>query len=115
MFMTRQIYRRIRIYLNEGDRYRDRPLYLEVLETLRNQKISGATVIRALTGFGSRGKIRPIDEDRRSEMPLIIEAVDEPAQVFEVLPAIEALAQDAGTGVLVTSETVEAFKVPRQV
>lgn len=109
--MERKIYRRVRIYLNEADFYTERPLYLVILEKLKGGQIQGATVIRALTGFGKGGKIKPIESQSLTKMPLIIEAVDEPEKIFQVLPAIENLAQDSGCGVLITIETVEAFRI----
>ncbi|MCS6985359.1 MAG: DUF190 domain-containing protein [Leptospiraceae bacterium] len=109
--MERKIYRRMRIYLNESDMLGEKALYLILLEQLRRNEIRGATVIRALTGYGQHGKVRPIGSLKENHMPLIIEAVDEPEKIHHILPIIEHLAQDANCGVLITTETVEAVRI----
>mgnify|MGYP001133888741 CR=1 FL=1 len=44
--------RRICIYLGESDRWRGKPLYAALLDTLKEQGIAGATVLRGVAGFG---------------------------------------------------------------
>jgi CBS domain-containing protein len=43
--------KRIRIYVNEGDLIGSRPAHVAILELLRREHCSGATVFRALEGF----------------------------------------------------------------
>jgi uncharacterized protein len=41
------------IYIGEADKWRGRPLYAAIVDTLRAEKIAGATVMRGVAGFGS--------------------------------------------------------------
>ena len=41
----------VTIYLNEGDKWRHRPLHLEILNYLRNEGVYAATALHAVAGF----------------------------------------------------------------
>ena len=48
--------RRVRIYIDEDDRRAGKLLYRAVVELLRAESAQGATVFRALEGFGAAGR-----------------------------------------------------------
>lgn len=67
----------LRIYIGESDRWHGKPLYQAVVEHLRSEGIAGATVLRAIEGFGARSHLHTSRILRLSEdLPLVIEVVD---------------------------------------
>lgn len=49
---------RVTVYIDESDKWQRKPLYLAILEMLREEDCAGATVIRALAGFGAHSRIK---------------------------------------------------------
>ncbi len=48
---------RLCIYIGEADRWRGKPLYAALLETLKQQGLAGTTVMRGVAGFGAHSRI----------------------------------------------------------
>ncbi|MGH7739539.1 MAG: DUF190 domain-containing protein [bacterium] len=72
----------LRIYLDEKWKCKNQPLYREIVERLRQEKIAGATVFRAVEGFGSSFKIHEAHILTMSEnLPLVVEVIDRAPQV----------------------------------
>lgn len=96
----------MRIFIGEGDRceggpHEGRPLYEAILLTLREEGCAGATVVRAIAGFGASAKLHTGKVLRlSSDLPLIVEVVDEEEKLQAVLPALDAM---IGSG-LITME-----------
>ena len=44
----------MRIHIGESDRWHGKPLYEAIVELLRRDKFSGATVLRGVGGYGAR-------------------------------------------------------------
>ncbi len=42
----------MRIHIGESDRWRGKPLHEAIVELLRKERFSGATVLRGVGGFG---------------------------------------------------------------
>jgi len=83
---------RITIYIGESDRYRGGNLYMAILNFLRREGASGATVTRALSGFGAHSRIRTANiEVLASDLPIRIEWIDQPARVERLLPQLQAM------------------------
>src|SRR5574342_398570 len=84
--------KRVRIYVNEGDRVGMRPAHLAIVEFLRRENTHGATVIRAIEGFGSTGQIHVSHiVDVNQNLPVIVEWVDSPAQVERLMGRIKEM------------------------
>jgi PII-like signaling protein len=87
----------MRIFLAEGDRcqtgpHRGRPLYEAILTTLRDRGAAGATVVRALAGFGCSAKLHASKVLRLSmDLPVIVEVVDEEERIQKVLPVLDEM------------------------
>jgi len=72
----------VRIYCSEQDgRYR------ELLARLHEQeKVAGVTVFRAISGFGSSGRIHSAELlDMSLDLPLVVEFFDSPERVQAVI------------------------------
>jgi len=94
---------RVTIYIGESDRFRGGNLSLAILNLLRSEGAAGATVTRALSGFGAHSRIHTANiEVLASDLPIRIEWIDLPARVERLLPQLQQMV-DAG---LIIRETV---------
>ena len=96
----------MRIFLGELDRcqagpHSGRPLHEAILLTLRDEGCAGATVVRAIAGFGASAVLHTGSVLRLSlDLPIIIEVVDTEEKLREVLPTLD----DMIAGGLITLE-----------
>jgi CBS domain-containing protein len=96
--------KRVRIYLSEGDKIGHQPAPLAIVELLRRENAQGATVLRAVSGFGATGEIHvPHLVDVAQDLPVVIEWIDTPRQVERLLPRIK----DAVPRGLITMDDTE--------
>ncbi len=96
--------KRVRVYLSEGSLHRHRPLDVALVDLLRTEGASGATVLRGTEGFGGSGVVHThrLVEGAR-QLPLVVEWVDTAERVERLLPRVRELLQRG----LVTVEDVE--------
>jgi len=79
--------KRVVFYVGESDKWGNKPLYLAILERLKAEDCAGATVTRALAGFGAHSRIQTASVVALSnDLPLIIEWVDNQAKVERLMP-----------------------------
>lgn len=96
----------MRIFLGESDRCRSgphegKPLYEAILLTLRERGFAGATVVRALAGFGASARLHTGSVLRlSSDLPVVVEVVEREERIQEVLPELN----DMMGGGLITLE-----------
>jgi PII-like signaling protein len=82
----------MRIHIGERDRYRGRPLYQAIVELLREKHYAGATVLRAIMGFGSNSKIRSDRVEALSlDLPVIVECIDTEETIEAILPTLDEM------------------------
>lgn len=82
----------MRIHIGERDKYRGRPLYQAIVELLREKHFAGATVLRAIMGFGSNSKIRSDRVEALSlDLPVIVECIDTDEKIEAILPALDEM------------------------
>jgi len=97
----------LRIFLGESDKQDGKPTYQTLIEMLRREKISGATVFRGITGYGAHSHPHTANILRLSQdLPIVIEVVDSQENIQRVLPQIE----QAIHGGLITMENVRVIK-----
>jgi len=86
---------KITVYINESDRWQQRPLHLEVLQMLYSNNLSGGTVLHAVAGFTSKGAVEiteaPPLVDAKSKLPLVIEFVDTAQKIENILPELKRM------------------------
>ena len=76
-----------RIYITEGD-HKVRSL-MGMLHD--EEKVSGVTVFRGISGFGKSGKMHSSDLlDLLGKLPVVIEFFDTPAKVDKILSHLES-------------------------
>lgn len=94
----------LRIFIGEADNYEGRPLYQAIMETLREEGVAGATVLRGVEGFGKSSLLHTANLLRMSsDLPILIECVDTADRIEEMLPALDDMIEDG----LVTIQDVE--------
>ena len=96
----------MRIHIGESDRWHGKPLYDAIVELLRAEKFSGATVLRGVGGFGSSSvyhteKIMRLSQD----LPIVIEVIENAERIEKMLPELDHM---IGGG-LVTLEKVRVI------
>ena len=98
---------RVTIYVGESDRYEGRSLHLDLLEFLKDEGALGATVTRAVAGFGARSRIRTANlVELSTDLPLKIAWGDGPEQVERLLPELRRRVDDG----LITVEPVQIIQ-----
>jgi hypothetical protein len=107
---TATVYR-ARIYVREDDRHEGKRLHEEIVDLARATRLSGATVIRGVEGFGATGAIHSAHVMRPSEdLPMIIEVVDAYPTLEPFLGRVEAILDETGTRGLITLERVGVLR-----
>lgn len=98
---------RVTIYIGESDRFHGINLYTAILDLLRREGASGATVMRALAGFGAHSRIRTSNiEVLSTDLPIRIEWIDLPQRVERLLPQIRQMVDDG----LIIEEPVKVIQ-----
>lgn len=96
--------KKVTIYIGESDRWQRKPLYMVILELLKQEDCAGATVTRAIAGFGAHSRIHTASlVDLSADLPLVIEWVDNPARVERVMPRLQEMVTEG----LITLHEVE--------
>ncbi len=82
----------MRIFIGEGDKHHGKPLYEALLHLFRERGIAGATVVRAIAGFGSSSKVHTEKVLRLSvDLPIIVEVVETSEAIESVLPDLDEM------------------------
>ena len=98
---------KLRIYIGESDRWRGKSLDAALLETLRQEGMSGASVFRSVAGFGANSRIHTTHIESLSfDLTILIETVDTPEKIASVLDVIYPMVREG----LITIEDVRIVK-----
>ena len=82
----------MRIHIGERDKYRGRPLYEAIVELLRARQYAGATVFRAIMGFGASSRLRTDRVELLSlDLPIVVECVDTEERIAAILPELDGM------------------------
>jgi hypothetical protein len=97
----------VRIFFGESDTWKHRPLEVALLERLRAEGFAGATVFRAVAGFGAHSMIHTTHLlELSSDLPVVIEVIDTEEHVEKLKPILEEMLGDG----LVTMEKVKVLR-----
>ena len=95
------------MYLGESDQWQGMPLYVALVQYLRSQGCAGATVTRAIAGYGAGSRLHESGGLHwSSDAPVVISVVDSPERVQRLLPELREM---LGGG-LITIHDVEVLK-----
>jgi uncharacterized protein len=82
----------MRIHIGERDKWHGKPLYEAIVSLLRERQYAGATVFRAIMGFGATARLHTDKVLRLSlDLPLVIECVDTEEKINAVLPELDGM------------------------
>ncbi|MDF3053946.1 MAG: hypothetical protein K0S19_2051 [Geminicoccaceae bacterium] len=96
----------MRIHIGERDKYRGQPLYRAIVELLRERHYAGATVYRAIMGFGASARLRTDRLELLSlDLPVVVECVETEERIQAILPELDPI---IGGG-LITLESVRVI------
>jgi PII-like signaling protein len=101
----------MRIFIGDSDRWRGKPLYDAIVESLRANDIAGVTVYRGIAGYGAHRRFHK--EKRMSlshDQPIVLSVVDEEAKIRAYLPILEQMVDD---GLVVLSDVDVIKYTPR--
>jgi uncharacterized protein len=96
----------MRIYIGESDKWQGKPLHVAIVQILRKEGFSGATVLRGVAGFGG-SSIYHTDKLLRlsQDLPLIVEVVEYSERIEKILPRLDEMIE----GGLITLEKVRVI------
>jgi CBS domain-containing protein len=98
---------KVTIYLSETDKWGHKSLYMAILERLKAEDCAGATVTRALAGFGAHSRIHTAKlVDLSADLPLRLEWIDQPARIRRVLPQVQQMVTE---GLIIVEEVEVLF------
>jgi PII-like signaling protein len=82
----------MRIHLGERDQFEGKPLYKAIVELLRARHYAGATVLRAIMGYGASSKLHTDRVELLSlDLPIVIECVDTEERIEAILPELDRM------------------------
>jgi len=85
-------------------------LYEAIVKKARDADLAGATVLKGVLGFGATARIRTHKIlDLSSDMPLVVEIVDEESKISAFKDTLSELFDQARCGGLVTLENVRVI------
>jgi uncharacterized protein len=96
----------MRIHIGESDKWHGKPLYEAIVEMLRKEGFSGATVLRGVAGYGGSSvyhtdKILRLSQD----LPIVLEVIDSTERIEQILPRLDEMVD----GGLITLEKVRVI------
>lgn len=107
--------KKVTIYLNEDTQHHLVPLYESILTFLMHRGVSGATVTRALAGFGAHQILHtPKIEVLAEHLPVRLEFIDTAEKVNELLPTLYDMVSDGLIEVQDTTVVKIAMKEKRK-
>src|SRR5580692_11288990 len=103
--------KKVTIYVNEDTQHHLTPLYESILAFLVNKGVSGATVTRALSGFGTHRVVHtPKIEALAEHLPVRLEFIESAEKVEELLPTLYEMVTDG----LIEVQDTTVVKVARK-
>lgn len=98
----------LRIYLNESDRFENRPLYIAIVDALVSAGFTGATVFKGIEGFGRHKTVHAARAiDYSTDLPVVLEVVEDASAIAAFMPKLQAMAP----GALITLENLVLIRV----
>jgi len=85
----------MRIYIGESDRWKEKPLYLALVEAMRANDIAGVTVYRGILGYGAHRRVhkeKPLHLSR--DASIMLSAVDTEENLRAFLPLVDQMVEE---------------------
>jgi len=82
----------LRIHIGENDKWEGEPLYEAIVKRARQLDIAGATVYRAILGYGAQGRIHKHKTlSLSSDDPIMVSIIDTEEKVDKLIAALEGI------------------------
>ncbi|MEA5625215.1 DUF190 domain-containing protein [Nostoc sp. UHCC 0251] len=102
-------WKQLTIYISESDSWQHQPLHQILLGIARQQRITGMTVMRAISGYGKHGIFRTMNKldpsIESSVLPLVITVIDTESAIAEFLSLVKDMLKDK----FVTCQSIEVL------
>jgi PII-like signaling protein len=99
--------RLVSVYVNSTDQWHGRPLYVAVVQLCQERGLAGATVTRAVEGYGAGRRLHTSRLLELSEnMPVRIDVIDVPERIDPLLAALDGMVSEG----LVTVQNVRVLR-----
>jgi len=105
--------RLVRIYIDEADRWGDKPLHTALVEALRANDIAGVTVYAGILGYGATGQLHhdrsltlPHIAGHGHDRPIMLAVVDSEEKLNNFMPILDQMVEQG----LVVMSNVEIVK-----
>jgi PII-like signaling protein len=96
----------MRIHIGESDKWHSKPLHDAIVELLRREGFSGATVLRGVAGYGGSSVYHTDKLLRMSQdLPIIVEVIEATERIEAILPRLDEMVE----GGLITLEKVRVI------
>ena len=96
----------MRVHVGESDKWHGKPLIEAVIQMLRKEGFSGATVLRGVAGFGGSSVVHTDSILRLSQdLPIVIEVIESQERIESILPRLDEMIE----GGLITLEKVRVI------
>ena len=84
----------LRVFVGDSDRFEGAPLHEAIVQKAREIGLAGATVLRGAEGFGANSVVHTSTIlGMSTDLPLVIEMVDEDEKIKLLLPHLETMVQ----------------------
>lgn len=82
----------MRVHIGERDKYHGKPMYEAIVELLRQRHYAGATVSRAIMGFGANSRLHTESIEVLSlDLPIVVECVESEEKIQAILPELDEM------------------------
>jgi uncharacterized protein len=93
----------LRIYIDNQDKYKGQPLWEEILKSVKEYGLAGATVLKGVAGMGAHAVLRSFNVLVLSqELPIVIEIIDSEDKITDFIDKIDFMIDE---GMMTLSDT----------
>lgn len=100
----------LKVYLSSTDKFKNDPLYETIVFLAKEHKMSGATVIKGIMGFGASSAVSNTRFWAVSEkLPMIVEIIDEKEKIEDFFNILKPYLEKVKKGIMVSVENIEVI------
>jgi hypothetical protein len=101
----------LRVFIGEADKENNDLLFEQIVFKAKESGLAGATVLHGIMSYGNSQRIHSVKLfDIATNLPVVIEIVDDKEKIDIFLPILESLIDNAACGGMITLEKVQAQK-----
>lgn len=93
--------RMLRVIISEDDIWEGEPLYEAIVKRLIISDIAGATVYKAVAGYGPHHRYHKKKTLSKTELPMLITVIDTEEKINKVIPILDDMVKE---GIVILSD-----------